>query len=64
MKTTKLIKSKVDKTVFLCECGNPVLEAFFDKLGYLHTAGVEKCFQCGRIVNEDNLDEDEVEFIE
>lgn len=29
MKSSKLKKSDTDKTMFVCECGQPVLEAFF-----------------------------------
>lgn len=63
MSVSKLKKSALDKTIFLCECGNPVLEAFFDKYGYLHTAGMEKCSICGKQINEDYLNEDDIEII-
>lgn len=60
MKPTKLIRSKKDPTLFLCECGQQVLEAYFDGSGYLHISGVEQCPKCNRPVDEDLLDEDEV----
>lgn len=60
MKPTKLIKSKKDPTLYLCECGQQVVEAYFDELGYLHTSSVECCPKCGRPVDEDLLEEDDV----
>ena len=60
MKPTKLIRSKKDPTLFLCECGQQVIEAYFDGFGYIHISGVERCPKCGRSVDEDLLDEDEV----
>lgn len=60
-------KSKDDKTTFLCDCGYPVLSAFFDNLGYLHTSlhadNDGRCFQCKRLINEELLNEDEVDTI-
>ena len=63
MKTTKLLKAPYDKTTFTCECGTPVVDAFFDELGYLHTSSVEVCPKCGCIVDEELLNEEDVEII-
>ena len=60
MKSTKLIQSKENPTLFLCECGQQVLEAYFDTFGYLHISGEEVCPKCGRMIDEDLLNEDEV----
>ena len=52
-----LTRSNLDKTSFLCECGNPVVSAYYDSEGYLHTSGVEICNLCGLNIDEDTIDE-------
>jgi hypothetical protein len=60
IKKAILSKEAPNSIHFKCSCGERVATIFFNSEGYLDSSSVEVCPNCGAIVDEDDIPEEEI----
>lgn len=58
-----LVKEDINSIHFKCSCGIRVVTAYFNAEEYLETSSVDKCPNCGSIVDENDIPDEIITHI-